>query len=298
MNKSDVIVDKIIHMLHDYGINHDLPLNAEIRNYSEYETFITENSELYFRDLMLHKVLLEIPKDHEISFSYDGKCELCGMKVKFLFNNRYGGGTEGVLCSKCGQNMRLRYIFSQIKNIYRLGQKVYISEYRSKFFTLLKSFIPNIHGSEYDPEHRFPSVPHQDSEHLSFKDNEFDLYISNDVFEHVYNYKAAFKEAHRILKDTGTLLFHVPFHAAEKNTIIRAKIDENGGHNHILPPVYHGDPLSSHGILCVNDFGWDILTDLRDAGFNDACITMSRNFNAGFLGRDCLAFIGKKICLK
>jgi len=45
---------------------------------------------------------------------------------------------------------------------------------------------------------------------LIYPDNFFDLVVSFDVFEHIKNHEIAIKEAHRVLKKQGTLLFSVP----------------------------------------------------------------------------------------
>ena len=52
---------------------------------------------------------------------------------------------------------------------------------------------------------------------------------------------------------------------SEKN-IVRAVI-RDGEIHHLLPPEYHGDPLSAEGCLCFYDFGWELLEDLRAAGW-------------------------------
>ena len=39
---------------------------------------------------------------------------------------------------------------------------------------------------------------------------------------------------------------------------------------HILPPQYHGNPLSEEGSLVFTDFGWDILDTLKEIGFEKA----------------------------
>lgn len=52
--------------------------------------------------------------------------------------------------------------------------------------------------------YKFKSVP---DEHLPFKDNTFDVVISNHVIEHVSNQKVHFNEAHRVLKKGG--IYHI-----------------------------------------------------------------------------------------
>jgi hypothetical protein len=77
----------------------------------------------------------------------------------------------------------------------------------------------------------------------------------------------------------------VPFLLHGADTIVRARIDSSGFLEHLLPPEYHGDPRQPDaGILCFQHFGWDVLDDLRAAGFGSAelLILWSRTF--GYLG--------------
>jgi hypothetical protein len=58
----------------------------------------------------------------------------------------------------------------------------------------------------------------------------------------------------------------VPFGLNDRTTLIRARVDHTGSIEHLLPPVFHNDPLSLGGILCFQVFGWDLLDLLRDLG--------------------------------
>ena len=109
-----------------------------------------------------------------------------------------------------------------VKRFYRQGEKVYISEKVTGFFKLLEKFIPDIIGSEFFDENdeRRKEIRHENVEKLSFDSESIDLYISNDVLEHVFDYKSALSEAYRILRDGGVFLFHIPFHSHTQIAII------------------------------------------------------------------------------
>ena len=49
-----------------------------------------------------------------------------------------------------------------------------------------------------------------DACNLPFKDNQFDVVVAFDVFEHINDDKMAAKEANRVLKERGVLIFNVP----------------------------------------------------------------------------------------
>ena len=63
----------------------------------------------------------------------------------------------------------------------------------------------------------------------------------------------------------------VPFCWTSDDHVIRAVMREGGEIQHLLEPEFHGNPLDmERGSLCFRYFGWQILDELRGAGFVDA----------------------------
>jgi SAM-dependent methyltransferase len=87
--------------------------------------------------------------------------------------------------------------------------------------------------------------------------------------EHIPDPWQALRECARVLKPGGTLLATLPFHADKDCTVVRARLAGNAI-EHLLPPQYHGNPVSSEGSLVFHDFGWDLLDQARAAGFSEA----------------------------
>jgi hypothetical protein len=52
----------------------------------------------------------------------------------------------------------------------------------------------------------------------------------------------------------------------------------------LLEPEYHGDPLSSDGILCFYHFGWDLLEEFRRCGFRSVKLVIGYDINEMMLG--------------
>jgi hypothetical protein len=109
----------------------------------------------------------------------------------------------------------------------------------------------------------------------------------------VPDYKSAFKECARVLRSGGKMMWSVPFIAAHHDNMVRAKI-ENGEIVHILPPEYHGDPLSSDGVLCFQYFGWEMLDQMRNAGFQEAYALCYHSTEFGYLGGEQFMFVARK----
>ncbi len=281
------------------ALRYDKPLTGYLFSKEDYKYQWEEFKHIELRD----RLLLDIMKTPGLSesppFLFPGYCDVCQKETGFLLESVWSTNTEGLGCSSCGCNSRLRNIYGTIKKNYKKGAKVYISEMVTPFYKKLKEMIPSLTGSEYiDPEFTSGSfhhgIRHEDSTKLSFKDNTFDMYVSNDVFEHVFNFRQAFKEAARVLKQNGKMIFHVPFHLDLDKTVIRAKRQRDGDIKYLLDPIYHGNPLSNKGSLCVQDFGWDMFDILKDCGFKRVYAISKNDMYKGYLNVTSLVFIAEK----
>lgn len=252
------------------------------------------------------------------AFSFPGYCVVCNRVTKIRIDWLFGGGsnatssihpawTETGVCEECGLNSRMRALFEFLKTRYQLNtvRKSYIAEQVTPFYKEMKKLLPSLVGSEYmGAEHKsgevvvnwrtFRSIRHEDLTALSFSDGEFDLAMSLDVFEHIPNYRKAFAELSRVLVPGGHLVFTIPFFYDLETTRIRASVGSEGIIHH-LPPEIHGNPVGNDGSLCFQNFGWDILLDLRNAGFSDAMASMYWGPWQGHLGFPFFVFSASKI---
>lgn len=118
-----------------------------------------------------------------------------------------------------------------------------------------------------EPGHTGPDdIMCQDLQRLTFRSGEFDLLISQDVFEHVPDAARGFTEVFRVLKPGGRHVFTVPYSHNRAETLVRAELTETGI-RHILPPQYHGDPVREDGCLAFREFGRDLRDLLVRTGF-------------------------------
>ncbi len=177
---------------------------------------------------------------------------------------------------------------------------VYLTEQSTSLFKLLHARYPGAIGSEYLGEDiargstNEKVLRHEDITRLSFADAALDYVLSFDVLEHVPSYLAALAELHRVLRPGGGLLLSVPFRPDSDETLVRARIEEDGTITHLMPPEYHGDPLRAEGCLSFYQFGWDLLRDLGAAGFTDVRALHYRSERFGYLGRDPLILAARR----
>ena len=98
----------------------------------------------------------------------------------------------------------------------------------------------------------------KDLEKQTFKDNTFDLVITSDVMEHIYEPDRAFKEIHRTLKPGGAHIFSVPLINKHKKTQRWATKGKDGQPNFIYEPEWHGNPVDAKGSPVTFHWGFDI----------------------------------------
>ena len=148
-------------------------------------------------------------------------------------------------------------------------------------------------GHEYESGSIIKGIRHEDVEDLSFQDNSLDIIVSNDVYEHVPNPQKAFRECARVLRDGGLLLATIPFHVNSDSSEIRAELTAHNV-NHLLSPMYHGNPISADGSLVFTDFGWDLIQMIKESGFTDVKVDIYSSDEYGHLGGGQIVFSGNK----
>ena len=239
-----------------------------------------------------------------------GYCPVCRKEVQFLlcpgvgFKHKQSGTfypnlREGFICSCCRLNSRQRFLYIVVRHLIEVKPpaKPYIAERVTTLYARLQELMPNLAGSEYlgadkRPGESYPIVgsdgtttyvEHQDLTNLSFPDRSKDLIITADVLEHVPDCRQALNEIYRVLVDGGVLLSSIPFSDSRDTTIVRARLNEDGTIEHLLPPEIHGNPVDASGSLAFYSYGWDVLDMLRQTGFNDAAVIYLFDQQWGFM---------------
>jgi hypothetical protein len=127
---------------------------------------------------------------------------------------------------------------------------------------------------EYMPSHFDPSTPwgswdesqryrSEDLEQQTCDDRQFDVVITQDVFEHIFDTRRAFAEVQRPLKRGGTHILTTPIVRGSQPSRPRAHRSEREI-AHLLTAEYHGNSMSSSGSLVTWDWGNDIADFIRD----------------------------------
>jgi SAM-dependent methyltransferase len=245
------------------------------------------------------------------AFRTPGFCYVCARWTRFRSSWAWSHEAEGrkqmnwrehLRCPNCDLNNRMRAAIHLANETHLPLETLhaYATEQITPLFRQLERRCLSIVGSEYLGD----SVPlgacnaagilNQDLTRLTFQDEQFDLILSFEVFEHVPNYVEAFKECARVLKTGGTMVFSVPFSPHWTNNLVRARLRGDQTVEHLLPPEYHGDPLSREGCLCFQSFGWEMLEQVRQSGFARVSALLYYSADYGYLGENQIQFLAAK----
>ena len=266
-------------------------------NFDEYIAWIVPNAG---EAAEIAAIEADLVKD-DAPFQVHGHCAVCEVDSDFLVDFAYAppaidgkqlpNWRERLEC-QCGLNNRMRAALHFLRGNLAASDTdlVYITEQITPLYHAFERLFPLLIGSEYLSDGTSPGrtnaqhIRHEDVTHLTFPDAHLDIVASFDVLEHVPNYAAAFREFARCLKSGGSLLLSVPFFAHRTTTLTRARMRDNGDIEHLETPEYHGDPLSTAGVLCFYHFGWDLLDVMRSTGFVDANVHFYWSREYGYLG--------------
>lgn len=230
-----------------------------------------------------------------------GFCQICKKQTKFYIdslwlNNDTVNFRERMGCPNCGLNNRQRFLLEWVlkakKN--RNNYQIFIYEQVTPLYNKFKEIYPKTIGSEYlGAEYSSGTVingiRHEDATCLSFSDDSFDLVLSLDVYEHIFDLEKGLKEAFRILKPMGKMIFSIPFYPADDTTQKRAEIID-GKIIFLKEPQYHGNPVSEKGSLVVYDISWDCFDIIKKCGFSEVYMVAGYNRLTGNMGDPLLYF--------
>jgi SAM-dependent methyltransferase len=277
---------------------------AQVETHDEYSAFINFMGDELDRH---HQSELSTFSGKQ-PFILAGHCGVCKRDANFSVTFEHSGGRdepnwrEHLNCEWCTLNNRMRAAVQMAEKL--IGPKpnasVYITEQITPLYDFFKKTYPQTIGSEFLNDSTLPGklnkkgVRFEDLTRLSFDDSIFDAILSFDVLEHIPEYKLAISEVHRSLKPGGVFLWSAPFdYGFPQDTLIRASMGVDGNIAHHLPPEYHGDPLSD-GVLCFQHFGFDVIDDMRRAGFASAAIHFYWSIELAYLGGLQYLVCGKK----
>jgi SAM-dependent methyltransferase len=227
-------------------------------------------------------------KPHKDHIRHKGHCPLCEHETFFV--SKHSWLRDHFICQSCQSIPRERALFKVLSDNFANYQELKIHESSPVprgTSTKLMQECPNYSSSQYFPaiaegaKDPVSGIRCENLERLSFPDNSFDLFITQDVMEHIFNPEAAFKEIARVLKPGGAHIFTVPIVNKRKKSERWASFGENGEIVHHHEPEYHGNPVDPRGSLVTMHWGYDIASYILEKANMPTVIIMIDNIDLG-----------------
>ena len=202
-------------------------------------------------------------------FEHAGRCPICEAGV--TFSAQHDWFRDHLLCPLCRSIPRERALMYCIQQYYpgwrslRIHESSPVDRGASTKLREAAHYVP----SQFDPSFAFgersPSGwVNQDLEQQTFADQSFDLVVTQDVFEHVFDVDAAAREIARTLRPGGAHIFTTPLVRKAQPSEQRATRASDGTVRHLAEPEYHGNPVDPKGSLVTWHFGFDLATWIQE----------------------------------
>lgn len=200
-----------------------------------------------------------------LPFVHNGYCPIC--EAPASFSSKESWFRDHLFCSGCGSIPRERAIFKMIAEFFPNYRDINIHE--SSPGGRGASIKLHNECKAYSASQFYPDVAHGQINHasgyrcedlaaLTFPDNSFDLFITQDVVEHIFNPENVFREIARVLKPGGAHIFTAPLVNKCNKSECWASRRENGEIVFHHSPEYHGNPIDENGALVTMHWGYDI----------------------------------------
>lgn len=226
-----------------------------------------------------------------------GWCGCCRSQTEFVEAGVWL--RDQYLCRRCGSIPRLRAINLTLDTYFPGWEHLRLHESSPS-----NDFVRR-YNQQYTSSYFFEGVPpgtmHQGArcenlEALTFPDDTFDLFVTQDVFEHVFQPDRATREIMRVVKPGGAHVFTAPKHKGLRETRQRATL-QDGAIVHLLEAQYHGNPIGDGRALVTWDYGDDFELYLWRWCHWPTVTYMVRDRQLGLDGEYLEVFVTRKLAI-
>lgn len=227
---------------------------------------------------------------------HPGTCPICEKGTIFI---KFGDWLRDDLrCFRCLSIPRHRAIIHVLTThfprwrAYKIHESSPHGASSDKLAKECRGYLPTHYYTDALPGTVTRGIRCEDLENQTFPDNTFDLVITQDVLEHVFDPAKAIAEIARTIKPGGAHVFTVPWYSW-KTTARRAE-KKNGEIRHMKDPEYHGNPIDPDGSLVVTEWGGDLCEIIFEISGMTTTAIDGMNPQLGIEGEFREVFISRK----
>lgn len=193
-----------------------------------------------------------------LEFENFGYCHCCRTHTTFVALQQWL--RDFYICRTCGSIPRQRHVQHVLDTQFPGWEGLRIHE-SSPSHDFISRFATHYTSSQYLPDVPLGSVHGgfrcENIESLTYSDQSLDIFVTQDVMEHVFDPAKAIRDIHRVLSPGGAHVFTAPKHKGLLQTVQRAKLTKAGNVKHLLEAQYHGNPIGDGKALVTFDYGYD-----------------------------------------
>jgi SAM-dependent methyltransferase len=243
---------------------------------------------------------MEFSIKNDYYFSNYGYCSCCATPVQFLAKDNWL--RDSYICRSCGSIPRERALMYWMQTFFPDWKNLSIHEsspiFKGASLRLKEecaNYVPSFYFHDKQDQKEVDGFLNIDIENQFFPDNNFDLIVTQDVFEHLYNPSQAFKEVFRTLRKGGAHIFTVPLVNKSKKTQQWSQKNEDGTISFFYEKEYHGNPVDESGSPVAWHWGFDICEYIQQHTGMVSTILLKEDINQGILGEYLEVIISFKL---
>lgn len=228
--------------------------------------------------------------------AHRGTCPICERETWFVEHDPWL--RDHYLCHRCGSIPRQRAMLDTLGRFVPGWRSLVVHESSPDGPS---SDMIKANCASYTDSHRVAGQPrgqvcggyrNEDLHALTFEDESFDVFLTQDVLEHVLHPDRALAEIARTLKPGGVHVFTIPWYPELPRSRARAR-EVDGRVEHLLEPDYHGKDGAKDYLVT-----WDWGPDLADLIYGwcgmTTTIYLHRDRNLGLDGALLETFVSRK----
>lgn len=196
----------------------------------------------------------------------DGYCPICERSATFISKDKWLRG--GLFCQTCPngsvpRERALALVLNRKRPNWRTLAIHESSPAKRGISAKMQAECGNYTGSHFFADMPFgqevKGFKNETLENQTFADESFDIVVTLDVFEHVYEPGRMIKEIYRTLKPGGLYISTFPIRKYQvESHKPRVRKNADGSLVYLEKPEIHGNPTDNSGALVTFDYGYDV----------------------------------------